>query len=170
MVTLNEKWNSLFTSRDNYFVLTGGRGSGKSFSLSFFALSLIGSSPGHRVAVYRATMVASRDSIMQDMKDLVPKFPNAEEYEVMDTKIVNTRTGSEIFFKGIQTSRKDYTAAVKGLSNCTTFILDEAEEMNDEDLWDKIDDTFRTITHQLRLNSFIEPYHSRTLDIRSLLR
>ena len=75
----------------------------------------------------------------------------------MDTRIVNKRTGSEIFFKGIQTSRKDYTAALKGLSNCTTFILDEAEELHDEDLWDKIDDTFRTKTHQLRLILCLNP-------------
>lgn len=156
-IKLNKKWKPLFTSDCQYYLLTGGRGSGKSYAISYFALSLISLQKGHRIAVYRATMVSSKLSIMQDMKDMVGMLPNSGEFEVKESLIKNTRTGSEIFFKGIQTSRLDYTAALKGLSNCTTFILDEAEELVDEALWDKIDDTFRATGKQLRLILSLNP-------------
>lgn len=156
-ITLNEKWRPLFTSDSKYYLLTGGRGSGKTFAISYFALTLISIEAGHRVAVYRATMVSSEDSIMRDIKDMAQQLPNAHEFNIQGKRIVNTETGSEIFFKGIQTSRLDYTAAVKGLANCTTFILDEAEELTDEALWDKISDTFRTKHRQIRMLISLNP-------------
>ena len=156
-IQLNPKWRPLFTSDDQYYLLTGGRGSGKSFALSYFALSLISLQSNHRIAVYRATMVSVEDSIMKDMKDLVQRLPNAVEFEVLHKKIVNKRTGSEIFFKGLQTNRLSNTAYLKGLSNCTTFILDEAEELENEKDWDKIDDTFRTTLHQIRMIISLNP-------------
>ena len=156
-IILNPKWRPLFTSDSNYYLLTGGRGSGKSFALSYFALTLISLEAGHRIAVYRATMVSAKDSIMQDMKDLAEKLPNIADFEIKDREIINKDTGSSIFFKGIQTSRLDYTAALKGLSNCTTFILDEAEELRNKDLWQKIDDSFRTTNKQLRMIISLNP-------------
>ena len=156
-ITLNPKWRPLFTSNDTYYLLTGGRGSGKSFAISYFALSLISIESGHRVAVYRATMVSAKNSIIQTMKDLAVTLPNVDEFEIKEREIINKTTGSSIFFKGIQTSRLDYTAALKGLEGCTTFILDEAEELVDQDLWDKIDDSFRLVGKQIRMIISLNP-------------
>ena len=156
-ITLNKKWQPLFTSDDTYYLLTGGRGSGKSFAISYFALGLISVESGHRVAVYRATMVSVKNSIMQTMKDLAAQLPNIDEFEIKEREIVNKVTGSSIFFKGIQTARLDYTAALKGLEGCTTFILDEAEELTDIDLWDKINDSFRLLNKQIRMIISLNP-------------
>ena len=156
-IKLNSKWHPLFNSPDRYYVLTGGRGSGKSFAISYFALALISTESNHRVAVYRVTMTSAAVSIMQDMKDMVKMFPNKDELEVKQNQITNTRTGSYIFFKGAKASDLTHTAALKGLSNCTTFILDEGEELTRQQDWDKINDTFRLKHPQVRMIISLNP-------------
>lgn len=94
---------------------------------------------------------------MQDMKDMAGSLPNAADFEIQGTKIINKKTKSEIFFKGIQTSNLSHTASLKGLAGCSTFILDEAEELVDESIWDKIDDTFRSNKHQIRMILSLNP-------------
>ena len=156
-INLHKKWLPLFVSDENYYILTGGRGSGKSFSISMFALTLISREAGHRIAVYRATMVSVEESIMKDMKDLVELLPDKDDFDVQNKIIIHKKTGSEIFFKGIQTNKLTNTASLKGLASCTTFILDEAEELVDLAIWRKIDDTFRTTKKQIRMILSLNP-------------
>lgn len=64
-------------------------------------------------------------------------------FHVTKDEIINKQTGSKIIFKGIKTSSGTQTASLKSLAGVTTWVLDEAEELTDEDVFDKIDFSIR---------------------------
>ena len=62
---LNDKYSPLFTDKSRYFVCTGGRGSGKSFGVAVFLLSLT-YEQGHKVLFTRYTMISAQTSIIPE--------------------------------------------------------------------------------------------------------
>ena len=48
------------------------------------------------------------------------------------------------YFSGIKTASGDQTAKLKSISGINTFVLDEAEELMDEESFDKIDYSIRS--------------------------
>ena len=70
---------------------------------------------------------------------------------------MNISTGSSIIFKGIRTSAGNQTAALKSLQGITTFVLDEAEELVNEDDFDKIDQSVRAKNKQNRVMLILNP-------------
>jgi phage terminase large subunit len=71
--------------------------------------------------------------------------------------ILNKRSGSEIIFKGLKISSGDNTASLKSLQGITTWILDEAEELVDENVFDKINLSLRTKGKQNRIILILNP-------------
>jgi len=76
---------------------------------------------------------------------------------VNKTDITNTITGNRIYFRGLKTGSGNQTAALKSLNGITTWILDEAEEMTDELLFDKIDLSVRSKEAQNRVIMVMNP-------------
>jgi len=69
---------------------------------------------------------------------------NAEkDFKISQKEIINIRTGSRIIFRGIKTSQGTATANLKSIQGVTTWVLDEAEELVDENIFDKIDFSIR---------------------------
>ena len=106
---------------------------------------------GHRVMLSRATMVAAKDSVIVEVKKRIEELGLLDDFDIKEREITCKSTGSSVFFKGLQTSRGSYTAALKSLAGVTTFILDEAEELIDEEVFDKIDLSIRTKDKQNRV-------------------
>tara|TARA_R110000803_G_scaffold22170_3_gene55384 strand:+ start:2331 stop:3338 length:1008 start_codon:yes stop_codon:yes gene_type:complete len=79
------------------------------------------------------------------------------DFYVTKDEIVNLKTGSKILFKGIKTSSGTQTANLKSLASVTTWVLDEAEELNDEDTFDKIDFSIRAKGIQNRVILVLNP-------------
>ena len=64
-------------------------------------------------------------------------------FEITNDTITNKVTGSQILFKGIKTSSGVQTASLKSLTGITAFVVDEAEELTDEEVFNKIDYSVR---------------------------
>ena len=64
-------------------------------------------------------------------------------FDVTKDEITNLHTGSKILFRGIKTSSGLQTANLKSLQGLTTWVMDEAEELTDEETFDKIDMSVR---------------------------
>ena len=126
-----------------YHLVTGGRGSGKSFSISLFLLNLTYES-GHVILFTRWTMVSAFISIIPEFIEKIELLNKEEDFEITQNEIVNKLTGSKILFKGIKTSQGTATASLKSISGVTTFLLDEAEELVDETIFDRIDLSIRS--------------------------
>ena len=156
MIELNSKYVPLFESDSRYFVITGGRGSGKSFALNSFLL-LLTYEVGHVILFTRYTLVSAHVSIIPEFVEKIEMAGLESDFYITKDEIINTRTNSKILFKGIKTSSGTQTANLKSLSGVTTFVLDEAEELVDEDVFDKIDFSIRNSQKQNRVILILNP-------------
>lgn len=152
---LNEKYQALGND-SRYFVLTGGRGSGKSFAATVF-LVLLTYEKGHKILFTRYTMVSASSSIIPEFIEKLELLNVIEDFRITKDEITNIKTGSSIIFKGIKTASGNQTAALKSLNGITTFVLDEAEELIDEDVFDKIDQSVRVKTKPNRVILILNP-------------
>jgi phage terminase large subunit len=151
VIELNKKYIPLFSSDSRYYVITGGRGSGKSFALNSFLL-LLTYEVGHVILFTRYTLVSAHISIIPEFVEKIEMAGLDNDFSITKDEIINLKTKSKILFKGIKTSSGTQTANLKSLSGVTTFVLDEAEELVDEDVFDKID---LSVRHNIKQNRVI---------------
>jgi phage terminase large subunit len=153
---INDKYMPLFNDDSRYFVITGGRGSGKSFGVTVFLL-LLTYEKGHKVLFTRYTMKSANTSIIPEFIEKIELLGKQSDFRITRDEIMNLTTGSSIIFKGIKTSSGNNTAALKSLNGITTFVVDEAEELDDEKTFDKIDLSVRVMGKQNRVILILNP-------------
>ena len=151
----NSTWN-LLGAKSRYFVITGGRGSGKSFEVGRF-VTLLSFEQGHKILFTRQTMTSAHLSIIPEFKEKIELLKLEDLFSITKSEIKNKQSNSEIFFKGLKTSSGDQTANLKSLQGVTTWILDEAEELTDEDTFDKINLSIRSNEKQNRVILILNP-------------
>lgn len=156
MISLCPKYKPLFENNTRFFVLTGGRGSAKSFGVGTYA-NLLSFEPGHRILFTRQTMTSAHLSIIPEFQEKIDLMELNEYFTITKNEITNLQSGSEIIFKGIKTSSGDQTANLKSLQGVTTWILDEAEELTDEATFDKINLSIRQKGKQNRVILILNP-------------
>ena len=156
MIQLNDKFKPLFKNDTRFFIVTGGRGATKSFSVNTF-IALLSLEKSHKVLFTRQTLSSAHVSIIPEFKEKIELLNLQSVFEINRTTIHNKASGSEIIFKGLKTSSGDQTASLKSLQGITTWILDEAEEMVDEKLFDKINLSLRTKGTQNRVILILNP-------------
>lgn len=156
MITLNNKYKPLFKNDTRYFIITGGRGSSKSFGVGTFT-NLLSFEQGHKILFTRQTMTSAHLSIIPEFQEKIDLMELNDAFEVNKTEIVNKISKSEIIFRGIKTSSGDQTANLKSLQGITTWILDEAEELTDEMQFDKINLSIRQKGKQNRVILILNP-------------
>lgn len=156
MITLNNKYRPLFENETRYFIVTGGRGSSKSFGVGTFT-NLLSFEQGHKILFTRQTMTSAHLSIIPEFQEKIDLMQLNEMFEVTKSEIRNKQSNSEIIFRGIRTSSGDQTANLKSLQGVTTWILDEAEELTDETTFDKINLSIRQKGKQNRIILILNP-------------
>jgi len=155
-LNLNEKYNPLFISDARYFIITGGRGSGKSFAVTVF-LTLLTMSEGIRVLFTRFTMVSAHLSIIPEFLEKITLLGYESIFSINKSEVINTKNNSDILFRGIKTSAGNQTASLKSLQGISCWVLDEAEELIDEDIFDTIDLSIREKNIQNRIILILNP-------------
>ena len=152
---LNKKYNALGNDT-RYFVITGGRGSGKSFAITTF-LAFLTFEQGHKILFTRYTMISAANSIIPEFLEKLELYGIMDHFRITKDEILNVSTGSSILFKGIRTSAGNQTAALKSISGITTWVLDEAEELVKEEDFDKIDQSVRSKAKPNRVIMILNP-------------
>jgi phage terminase large subunit-like protein len=157
-IKLLDKYQPLFYEepQNRYYLITGGRGSGKSWTLSLFLLNLT-YEEGHVILFTRWTLTSAFISIIPEFIDKIDLMNKAEDFEITQSEIINKATGSKILFRGIKTSQGTATANLKSIAGVTTFILDESEELMDEDVFDRIDLSIRAVNKPNRVILVMNP-------------
>jgi len=155
-MNINEKYQPLWTSDSRYFIVTGGRGSSKSFSVAVRLLHLT-YEKGHVVLFSRYSMTSAHSSIIPEFVEKIEMMGLDDDFRITKDEIINLKTGSKVMFKGIKTSSGNQTAALKSLNGVTTWVLDEAEELTDEQTFDKIQMSVRVKTLQNRIILIMNP-------------
>jgi PBSX family phage terminase large subunit len=157
-MNLINKYKPLFVKspKKRYSILYGGRGSAKSFHASLFLLNL--TYEKNQVILFtRWTMVSAHISIIPEFIEKIELMGLDADFEIKQTEIINNKTGSVILFKGIKTSQGTATANLKSIAGVTCWVLDEAEELHDKDMFDKIDLSIRTKLSPNRVILILNP-------------
>ena len=143
-------------SDSRYYIVSGGRGSGKSFSVNAL-LVMLTYEQGHTILFTRYTLTSAYISIIPEFIDKLEQFGSIEHFHITKDEILNKKTGSKIIFRGIKTSSGDQTANLKSLQGITTWVVDEAEELTDEQKFDTIDLSVREKGLQNRVILILNP-------------
>lgn len=143
MIKINDKYKSLFEQPKGvrYYIITGGRGSSKSFSVTLWAnLKILASTS--KILFTRYTLTSAEISIIPEFTEKMELLNIESKFKVTKSEIQSS-FGGEILFRGIKTSSGQQTANLKSLSGVNVWILDEAEELHDEKVFDKINLSIR---------------------------
>jgi phage terminase large subunit len=138
LIKVKKKYMPIVDSDSRYFIISGGRGSGKSFSVNAL-LVMLTYEQGHTILFTRYTLTSAYISIIPEFIDKLEQFGSIADFHITKDEILNKKTGSKIIFRGIKTSSGDQTANLKSLQGITTWVVDEAEELVDEQKFDTID-------------------------------
>lgn len=157
MIKTQPVYDPLYLNKDKFIIIiTGGRGSGKSYNASTF-LERLSFEAGHKILFSRYTMVSAHNSIIPEFEEKIQAEGTQDYFSVTKTAIKNTFSGSEILFKGIKTSSGNQTANLKSLHGITTFVGDEMEEWIDEESYKKLLYSIRQKDMQLRVILIMNP-------------
>jgi len=136
--------------------MTGGRGSGKSFAATVF-LTLLTMTKGIRILFTRYTMTSAHLSIIPEFLEKIGLLGFDDVFNINKAEVLNTSNQSDILFRGIKTSAGNQTGNLKSLQGISCWVLDEAEELIDEDIFDTIDLSIREKDVQNRIILILNP-------------
>ena len=158
MIEYNPIYNHLFEDLPDvrYYLVTGGRGSAKSFTVNSFASALT-VEQHEKILFTRYTLKSAGLSIIPEFIDKLQRMDIAEAYHITKDSIINRATGSSVYFSGIKTASGDQTANLKSLEGITCWIMDEAEELVDEDKFDTINLSIRSTKKKNRIILILNP-------------
>ena len=136
-LVIHNNFRGLWESEVRYHVISGGRGSGKSFAVSTF-LSELSFEERQKILFTRWTMKSAKMSIIPEFMEKIAlldetnHIANAEsKFRAMPSEdsIKNLEAGTDILFRGINTSSGNQTANLKSINAVTTLVIEEAEEL-----------------------------------------
>ena len=102
-------------------------------------------------------MVSAHLSIIPEFLEKISLLGFENIFSVNKAEVVNLGNNSDILFRGIKTSAGNQTASLKSLQGISTWVLDEAEELIDEDIFDTIDLSIREKDVQNRIILILNP-------------
>lgn len=131
-----------FSPPVRYYIVTGGRGSGKSFAIST-AVMADQAEADYNILYLRQTLVSAEVSIIPEFYEKAEMMGFGDILKKSNTSMLNRVTGWRVFFKGIQTSSRDNIAQLKSVKRVGLALVDEAQELTNEEAFDRIDLSLR---------------------------
>lgn len=139
----HRKYISLFKpARVRYKLIIGGRGSGKSFVVAS-ALLRRTYDDKYNILYSRWTMDSAQDSVIPEFKEKMDRLGVLHHFHEWRTSVQNLGTKAKVLFRGLKQSSKNQVAKMKSLFGIKIWVLDEAQELVDESLFDTIDNSIR---------------------------
>ena len=156
-INVQPAYDDLYTDKEKFIILiTGGRGSAKSFNATTF-IERLSFEMGHKMLFSRYTMTSAKISIIPEFQEKINLEGTQKYFIINNNEIINKFSGSQILFRGIKTSSGNQTANLKSIQGITTFIGDEMEEWESEDDYDKLILSIRQKGKQLRVILILNP-------------
>jgi len=134
----------IFYDDRTYWVITGGRGSGKSTNIAAYFLMKLMQAEYFRGVLARFTQKSLTHSIYRDITDLISQWGLTSYVEVKNDEIRNRLNGNLIITHAFKIGDNTQTAKGKGIANPTHLLIDEAQEVPSEEEYIKLTDSFRT--------------------------
>jgi phage terminase large subunit len=112
---------------------------------------------GIRILFTRFTMVSAHLSIIPEFLEKIGLLGFENVFHINKAEVTNSSNNSDILFRGIKTSAGNQTASLKSLQGISCWVLDEAEELIDENIFDTIDLSIREKDVQNRVILILNP-------------
>lgn len=122
----------------------GGRGAGRSFAASQFALAKLVSDEYFRCAIMRAVHSDIRLSLWQELNDRINEQEVADNIHLINNEMTAKYGNNSINAVGFRASSGTRSAKLKSLANYNTVIIEEAEEIAENE-FRQLDDSLRTM-------------------------
>jgi phage terminase large subunit len=138
MIKTQAIYDALYRNKDKFIILiTGGRGSGKSFNASTFIERMTfvltpEQKIAHQILYTRYTMASAGISIIPEFLEKAELDGTERYFKTRKNDVTNKMTGSNVMFRGIKTSSGNQTAKLKSIKGLSCFVVDEAEEFVSE--------------------------------------
>jgi phage terminase large subunit len=139
-----DAFHPIFYSDKTYYILSGGRGAGKSTQVAAYFVMKLFQPEYARMVVARYTLRSITNSIYRDILDLIDKWGVKDHLRITGDEIVNPINNNMILTHSMKIGEGTMSAKSKGLSNVTHLLIDEATELEHEDEYIKLVDSFRT--------------------------
>lgn len=153
---LHKKYEPFIKHNGRFSIITGGRGSGKSFAVSQFIIKLT-FEEGHKIQMLRRNRNASDDSTIALVHKMISDLELDDFFVIYKNSITNKLSGSQIIFDGVTANNKEATARNKGKAGFTTIVFEEAEEFTDASEFNKINLGLREDDKDLRIILLLNP-------------
>jgi phage terminase large subunit len=119
------------------------RASGKSTNIAAYFLVALMGQDYFRGVISRYTTKALTNSIYRDILDLIDQWGLNSFLEIKGDEIQNKKNGNMIITHAMKLAEGTMTAKSKGLARVTHLLIDEATELNSEEEYLKLIDSFR---------------------------
>ena len=126
-----------------YVVLTGSRGSGKSYGLAAW-VNAATYKKDWGILSTRYTMNSAHLSIIPEFESMCGELGNEDSFLFNKGEVLNEETGVTIDYRGLKAQSKTANSALKSVAGKNVFILEEAEECVDQPLFERVDLSIRT--------------------------
>lgn len=133
----------IFYSDKTYYLISGGRASGKSTQVAAYFLMKLFGDDFFRGVVSRYSLRSISNSIYRDILDLIDMWGVGEHVQITGEEIRNKRNSNMIITHALKLSEGSMSAKSKGLANVTHLLIDEATELESEEEYIKLIDSFR---------------------------
>lgn len=141
-VKFSSKYKPLWNPTTRYIVMTGGRGSGKSYALACSILDHTFNDE-YSILYSRWNLTSAEISIIPEFQEKMDIMNCTDAFHVRQRDVQNIATGGRIWFRGLQQSSKNQIAKLKSINKLKMWVLDEAQELMSESTFDTIDDSIR---------------------------
>lgn len=145
-ITYSPKYRPLFARpgerRTRYFVVTGGRASGKSHATASANVCSTYDDP-YNILYTRYTLVSAEISIIPEYTEKLDELHVRDAFNITQGDIRNLITNATVFFRGIRSSSGNQVARLKSINKLKRFFLDEAQELTSRTEFETIDLSIR---------------------------
>lgn len=147
----------LFYYPHRYFIISGGRGGGKTYNVSAYCILKLFQPEYCRVVISRYTQKSIKSSIYRDILDLIEKFNLKPWIKFEGEDLVCITTGNRLMTHSFKLTDKSNTAKSKGIANPTILVIDEATEVPSEEEFIKLNDSFRSAEGHTQIMLLFNP-------------
>lgn len=146
-------WDRKYT----YYIISGGRGSGKTTNVVGYILLQLLTAKYCRCAISRYTQKALQKSIYQDMLDIINNMGMSSQFNISGNEIVCKHNNNKVITHSLKLADGSMDSNGKGLAGITHLIIDEATEVKFESEYIKLTDTIRGVGDELKIFVMFNP-------------
>jgi len=106
----------------------------------------------------RFTMTSAKISVVPELQNTILARKSDVFFHITNNQIINNYTGAVINFKGIKAGSLQQTAQLKSITNLNVWLLDEAEELHDESIFDDVDESIRRLGYENLIIMMLNTY------------